>query len=93
MPAALSLIQKRKAQSRSAFVDNRVSESKKVQRRSVVSGRVVGRDSQTGEYRVQTGDGNHRHARSVASSDIVGKSVNVTVNSKIGQIAGMPGFT
>ena len=92
MPTARNLISNRQKASATAFVDRRVEETKAVTQRQVFRGTVLGRNPATGEYKVDTGGGRSRWAKSVASSDLNGRSVLVTSSSKIGQIAEMPGF-
>lgn len=89
---ARELLSIRQQTSSSNFVDARVKETKVQYERNVIKGKVVGRNPATGEYRVDVGGGRFRWAKSVASSDIVGKDVAVTIGSKIGQIAERPGF-
>lgn len=89
---ARELLSIRKQTTSNQFVDDRVRETKEITDRQVIKGTVVGRNPATGEYRVDTGNGRYRWAKSVASSDIVGKSVAVTIAGKVGQIAEMPGF-
>ena len=89
---ARDLINQRKRDTKTAFVQQRIQESRKVYDRSVVGGRAVGRNPSTGEWVIDTGNGNYRKAKSLASSDITGKSVKITINGAIGQIAEMPGF-
>lgn len=82
----------RKQTSKGAFVDKRIKETKLTQDRSVIRGKAVARNPSTGEWLVTSGDGRYIKAKSVASSDLQGKNVNVTIRGKIGQIAEMPGF-
>jgi hypothetical protein len=89
---ARELLSIRSQTSQSRFVEDRVREVQVITERQVFRGKVQGRNPSTGEYRIDTGSGRFRWAKSVASSDINGKDVVVTIGNTIGQIAEMPGF-
>jgi len=92
MSSATELISIRRQSSQAKFVDERVREVEVRTDKQVIKGKVLGRNPSTGEYRIDTGGGRSRWAKSVASSDINGKDVVITIGSTIGQIAEMPGF-
>lgn len=89
---AAELIGNRRQASATAFVDKRVKDAQQITQRRVMRGKVKYRNPSTGEYAVSTGGGETRFVKSVASSDLTGKDVIITVANKIGQIAEMPGF-
>lgn len=89
---ARQLLSKRREASSSAFIDQRIREVEVESERTVFRGKVVGRNPATGEYRVDSGNGNFQWVKSVTSSDIVGKSVIFTKTSNIGQVTEIPGF-